>query len=140
MSDLILVDQQCVMDDVEAGGARKAVNGGRAAGDCLRACVATILGLDLHEVPHFVQYLDHPEGTDPHLWYWALLGFCDAHGWRVDYTQGDPPVGLSLASGTSARGHGHVCVAMDGEIVHDPHPARSGLVEIDGWFTFGRKS
>jgi len=27
----------------------------------------------------------------------------------------------------------HAVVAVDGEMVHDPHPSRAGLVEISGW-------
>lgn len=141
VSEMRPVDQQITMDDVAPGDAVAAMNGGREAGDCLRACTATILQLNLDDVPHFVQYVEHPWGTDPHLWYWALVGFCDAHGWRVDWLS-DPdqtPAGWSMASGHSRRGHGHVCVAYDGEIVHDPHPARSGLTSRDGWFTFERR-
>ena len=44
------------MDDVPDGEANKAVNEGHAAGDCMRASVATILGLSLDDVPHFAQY------------------------------------------------------------------------------------
>lgn len=29
-----------------------------------------------------------------------------------------------------ARGVEHSCVALDGEIVHDPHPSRAGLLEL----------
>jgi hypothetical protein len=132
-----VVMMRTVMDDVPAGMASQAVNAGRAAGDCLRAAVATVLNLDPDDVPHFVQYVEHPEGTDSHLWWWALVGFCCAHGWRVDYA-GEAPSGWSLADGVSARGHQHVVVAYDGEIVHDPHPEGGGLASITGWFTFER--
>lgn len=127
-----------LMDDVEGGTAEATVNGGRAAGDCLRACVASLLDLDADDVPHFVQYINHPEGTDSHLWYWALIGFCDAYGWRVGYSP-DQPEGWALADGKSPRGHQHVVVVYDGELVHDPHPKGEGLVETSGWFTFERK-
>lgn len=126
------------MDDVPGGTATDAVNGGRAAGDCLRAAVASVLGADLDDVPHFVQYVEHPAGTDSHLWYWALVGFCAAHGWEVSYTT-EQPEGWALADGMSPRGHMHVVVAYDGKVIHDPHPSGAGLVSTDGWFTFQRR-
>lgn len=123
-----------LMDDVPEGRAADAVNNGHPAGDCLRACVASILGIPPESVPHFAQYIDHPEGTDS-LWWWALVGFCAAEGWTVTVAAkvGGPP-GWSLADGWSPRGHRHVCVAHDGLIVHDPHPSGSGLTAIERWY------
>lgn len=129
---------RALMDHVEGGTATAAVNAGEPAGDCVRACVASLLGLDADGVPHFVQYVEHPAGTDSHLWYWALIGFCDAHGWRVTYSE-DEPSGWALADGTSPRGHQHVVVVHDGRLIHDPHPKGDGLASTTGWFTFERK-
>jgi hypothetical protein len=132
------VRMQTVMDDVPAGQAGEVVNKGRPAGDCLRACVASVLDLDASDVPHFVQYVEHPAGTDSHLWWWALVGFCAAYGWRVGYhaNDGNTPVpeGWALVDGKSQRGHAHVVVCHDGKLVHDPHPSDAWLVRIDGWF------
>lgn len=129
------------MDDVLAGKAEEAVNGGRAAGDCLRACVASVLDLDLDDVPHFVQYIEHPEGSK-NIWYWALVGFCAAYGWKVDYVEkGDEtpaPRGWTFIDGKSPRGHSHVVVGHDGTMVHDPHPSGAGLMGVVGWFTLER--
>lgn len=127
-----------LMDDVPEGKANEAVNLGHPAGDCLRACVASVLDLDPNEVPHFVQYIEHPAGSEM-LWWWALVGFCAWHGWKARYQLGgDPPSGWSLADGLSPRGHAHVCVAYDGEVMHDPHPSRGGLTRIDGWITLSQ--
>lgn len=137
VSTITGVDMQVLMDDVPAGTADTAVNGGHPAGDCLRACVATVLGLPLDEVPHFVQYIEHPAGTDPMLWWWALVGFCHFHGWDATYPDDvfDPPDGWSLANGPSHRGHQHVVVARDGAVVFDPHPSRDGVVMVTGWMS-----
>jgi len=116
-----------------AGTADAAVNGGHPAGDCLRACVASVLGLAMEDVPHFVQYIEHPAGTDKSLWWWALIGFCRAYGWHVTYDGPAAPGGWALADGMSPRGHMHVCVAYAGEVVFDPHPSRGGLTKVDGW-------
>jgi multidrug efflux pump subunit AcrB len=39
------------------------------------------------------------------------------------------PPGYSIAGGPSLRfaGRMHACVALDGIVVHDPHPSREGL-------------
>lgn len=131
------VTMAVVMDDVPPGKASEAVNNGRPAGDCLRACIATVLGYELDNVPHFVQYVEHPAGS-PSLWWWALVGFCHVAGWEIIYEPDafidSLPQGWALAEGLSPRGHQHVCVAWNGEVVHDPHPSRSGLTEITGWY------
>lgn len=129
-----------LMDAVPAGTASQAVNAGHPAGDCLRACVASLLDLDLDAVPHFVQYVEHPAGTDSHLWWWALVGFCSAHGWKIRYAPEPEPApgGWALADGMSPRGHMHVVVACDGIVVHDPHPSGAGLVSVSGWVAFER--
>ncbi len=36
------------------------------------------------------------------------------------------------------RGLLHSCVGLNGEIVHDPHPSRAGLLEITDYMTLTR--
>lgn len=135
------VRMQTVMDGVPAGKATEAVNNGHPAGDCLRACIASVFNLDPDDVPHFVQYVEHPAGTDSHLWWWALVGFGAAHGWRIDYVTNEDdiaPMGWALADGKSQRGHSHVVVCHDRKLLWDPHPSDAWLVAINGWFTLER--
>lgn len=133
------VTMTILMDDVPDGEANKAVNEGHAAGDCMRASVATILGLPLDDVPHFAQYIDHPLGT-PALWWWSLVGFLHWKGWEIEaYDAIDAPMGWSLVDGYSPRGHRHLCVGHDGEVVFDPHPGREGLRTIVGWWAVWKK-
>ena len=129
------VAQTIFMDHVPAGEAEEWVNDGRAeAGDCLRACVASVIELPLESVPHFAQYR---QPADSHLWWWALVGFCFAHGWDVTY-ETEAPEAIAIASGKSVRGHGHVVVVDNGLLVHDPHPSGDGLCEVDGYYAFAR--
>jgi hypothetical protein len=88
-------------------------------GDCLRACVATVLDLSLWEVPDFALF-----GPN---WMWALVMFaeCDFDG-PFDHT------GVWIANGPSPRGVRHSVVYDDTGMVHDPHPTRAGLLSIDG--------
>jgi len=115
-------------------------------GDCLRACVAAILGLERDDVPHFARYgLDDPE-PDHGGWWFALVGFCDLldPSYRVQEVEPDDlPApsssradlfGMYLAGGKSPRGGvSHVVVARGGQTIWDPHPSRAG---IDGEPTY----
>jgi len=103
-------------------------------GNCYPACVATLLDLDLADVPHVHQM--HPEPTA------ALeesLRFLRKHGytelcfewapWLNQYAPGS----LAIFGGQSPRGDwSHAVVgeitATGWRMVHDPHPSRDGLV------------
>lgn len=100
-------------------------------GNCFQACVASIFELDLECVPHFCA--DQTDGR----WFLAFDEWC-----RKNY--GLQPIllrypftphgvffgeGYAIRSGHSARGCLHSVVVLDGNVVHDPHPDRSGLLD-----------
>lgn len=111
-------------------------------GDCLRACVAAILGLERDQVPHFARYgLDDPE-PDHGGWWFALVGFCALLEPAYEIRQVEPDevpapsssradlFGMYLAIGPSPRGRvSHVVVARGGQTIWDPHPSRAGIGE-----------
>ena len=112
---------------------------GDDAGNCLQACVASLLGLPLEDVPNFAAV---PEGgTDGKShWFFAFERWLRDRdlGVSVWYpTRGCDwymaPESLAIASGKSPRGdfqHSVVVRVTDGaepELVHDPHPSRAGL-------------
>jgi hypothetical protein len=111
-------------------------------GNCWQACVASLLGLPLADVPHFVH--EFHAGYSPN-WWTATQDFVADHrpGWELrcltatfpvytaDYraTGAAPP--YVILSGDSPRGlcqHAVIADAVTGEIVHDPHPSRAGLL------------
>lgn len=99
-------------------------------GDCVRAITASILELESKDVPHFVK--EQP-GSD---WYDTWEAFMISHG--VNPIMITPPwdkppklTGYSLASGPADRGCKHIVIMWNGELAHDPHPSRSGLLEIE---------
>lgn len=100
-------------------------------GDCLMASVASILEVPLAELP--VLGDEHDDGS----WFTVLTDACHKHGHTVVYTENLPayrPSGYHLACGPSPRGNGgHCVVALHGEVVHDPHPSRAGIPQIDRW-------
>ena len=111
-------------------------------GNCFAACVATAVGKALHEVPHFVewgQYLHNgqlrdDEDADRECW-WAMfvgwtmaLGLCPEALRSVHDADADE---LVFVSGLSPRGVAHQVLYRDGELWHDPHPSRAGILSID---------
>lgn len=105
-------------------------------GNCFSACVASILEMPLDDVPFFMT------GDD---WWHKFTVWCTQHGVEPIYVLGyPPPVYLNrpelfrhyILSGHSPRLPGdptklHSTVAFDTEIVHDPHPDRTGLLSRD---------
>jgi hypothetical protein len=98
---------------------------GPEKGNCFSACVASILELPIDDVPQFM--------TSENWWH-GFARWCARQGYLalVDYRVPDEPatLGYSILGGESPRhpGSGHAVVALDGVMVHDPHPDRTGLV------------
>lgn len=97
-------------------------DGDPVPGDCVRACIATILGLELDDVPHFVQLYDCE-------WAAEMQDWCEARGVVAEWRSGwHPTKEPAMLSGPSPRTGRHAVVMQHGEIIHDPHPSRLGLV------------
>jgi hypothetical protein len=104
-------------------------------GNCLAACLATLLELPLDEVPHFAG-----EG-----WQYRLAHWLGAHGlWALRFAPPQPSSlddaaawldetvpGWCIVSGQAPRGLLHATVWQGGELVHDPHPSRDGILDVE---------
>lgn len=103
-------------------------------GDCLKCCLASILGLTYDDVPHFAAM-----GDD---WWTAKTNWLRERGWilgsafwSVDaddptklcgYTQGYWLAGVKSRRTRPDGSHlSHMVVMLDGEIAWDPHPKRA---------------
>ncbi len=123
---MIPVDQQCLHDPARG-----------VFGDCMRACIASLLELPASMVPHFTEM---DENSTNHNWINNTQEFLKLYGfmfievedirwcWR-SRCLGAP---LFMAGGKSPRGDfGHWVIGemtRDGfKMVHDPHPSRDGL-------------
>ena len=107
-------------------------------GDCQRACIASLLELDINEVPHF-----HESGKEDDF-HRSLNQFLGERGLvciAFKFGSGlvfedlvslpDPIDCYHMIYGYSSRGVFHAVVGLNGEVVHDPHPAKEGLLESD---------
>ena len=112
---------------------------GQQAGDCWRACIASILECEIEDFPILENYDDWSD------YYPKVLKVLDAKGWQLvgytieninnpDILQANDTDGYVIAVGKSPRSTpekriNHAVVWKNG-IVHDPHPDNTGLIEI----------
>lgn len=94
-------------------------------GNCLSACLASILELGIEEVPHFAEQAE---------WQESLFKWLARHGLELE-NQNDAPNGLAIAIGYSPREIRHAIVVNNGVMVWDPHPDNNGLVSIQCYWT-----
>ena len=115
---------QTRMHDAEAG----------IAGNCAQAAVASLMGVKLEAVPDFTegQIADTPDTPDTLARYWKRFeSYFAEQGLVAVRLDGNYCFeGYHLASGPSPRGPSHMIVRKSGTVVHDPHPSRDGLLEV----------
>jgi len=99
-------------------------------GNCMAAALASLLECELDQVD-FVMSPDAPDSE----WWLAMEAKLRELGYAyLEFPAGrwSPPAGLHyVAGGLSARGLPHAVIYLDGELAHDPHPDRTGLVRLD---------
>ena len=109
---------------------------GGIEGNCVQACLASVLELPLDAVPNFVTMDDWCGEMEK--WLLKLYGLqplflklrreIEVDDWR--------PFGYHLMGGMGPRGLKHSVVGYRGEIKWDPHPDRGGLVKVEDWTVF----
>ncbi|AXQ68601.1 hypothetical protein HOU00_gp062 [Caulobacter phage CcrPW] len=98
-------------------------------GNCTQAAFASLLGLELDEVPDFNTLHQGDENAGA-FWH-HLHTWCREQGWHLQMRPANQvPNVLYLADGPSPRGVGHFVIMKEGEIYHDPHPSRAGILEV----------
>lgn len=120
---------------------------GNPAGNCLMACIASIMEVPLESFPDL--YEAEEAGEE---WWEVMRTAVRKHRWEITWVR-EPfsktyrlaPMGYAVAGGPSPRerpeldddaGHpGHAVVCLDGKTVHDPHPDNTGLGgPVDSWY------
>lgn len=120
-------------------------------GNCWAAAIASILELPITEVPNFEVLFPHTERTGVQ-WMDLTRSFLFYKGFRYEpydkfkcfhpelipgWNQ-EHIMGLRnrladqyyLVSGPSPRGVNHVTIWQNGRMVHDPHPTREGILDL----------
>ena len=101
-------------------------------GNCLEACFASLTGIPLDEIPHFLN----------ERWFGSYCRWFIERGWELDYWTGGieaAPDGYAIASGPANRGLDHSVIYHGTEFFHDPHPSGDGLESISEWMTLTKK-
>lgn len=110
-------------------------------GNCYTACVASILEVSLEELSeHERLYQEYARAHEERRykerddWFDRLRG----EQWRLGFIpvvipHFYKPKGYAIKSGMGSRGLLHCCVALDGEIVHDPHPSDEKLTTVEDY-------
>lgn len=122
---------------------------GSVRGNCLRACLASILEIDIDSIPFF-------EDMDRE-WHTPFFDFLDDNNLEFEGTGyfgvGRPDKmkefmeyegidGYVIVGGKSPRTWvkgGHAVVYKDGKLIHDPHPSRDGILEMEDYFMIKKK-
>ncbi len=113
---------------------------GVPGGNCLSACIASILQLGIEEVPYFMSNDVNGREWITKLATWLVqfglypvvvtglasgqLGYVAAHLVIKGFA------GVHILQGPTVRGGTHAVVGVGNTIIHDPHPSRAGLVSI----------
>jgi len=101
-------------------------------GNCMAACYASILEVPLSVVPTF-------EDMPIEEWKTALDNWLSKFNLQkvtIDASFEDfVPTGYCLAIGKTVRSKTvlHCAVYKNGQMVHDPHPSKSGLINVECW-------
>ena len=107
-----------------------------ARGNCFSACLASLLEVPIEDVPLFLwesgdgTIFDWSERLDAWL---KPMGLYALHFFSGQRPPRVMPGVLHIMTGISPRGRPHAVIGLGGEIVHDPHPDRSGLISCDGF-------
>lgn len=111
-------------------------------GNCLAACISTLMGLSLEEVPNVETLFDIDDSRSsfqdetPPLWGVVLDAFISSKGfvWREatkDEVENPPLNKVFLCIGKSLDGStNHAVLYKNGSLFFDPNPYRKGLSKI----------
>lgn len=109
-------------------------------GNCLAACIASLLELPITEVPNVEVLFD---ADNPTFYYSTLQIWLKSKGYQIKEDnrfkifhwggaiEPETTDKYYLVTGVSPRGVKHVCIYKNGKLVHDPHPSQEGLMMLE---------
>ncbi len=97
-------------------------------GNCLAACVATLLGYDLEALPVGCTMRSYLESFRQ-------------RGYEIKQVEGEPPhddnvyvTSFEVAPCHNPQGIGHAVLTKNGKIIHDPSPRKLKLTRIRAYY------
>lgn len=113
---------------------------GAMPGNCMSACIASILEIDLQEIPHFRLL----EQQTSRCWNAILNDWLEPRGLAFLLMPAVPAMrhqlmfcpSYHMMLGNGPRGHRHGVVGLKGQLAHDPHPDGTGLLDVDYFGVF----
>lgn len=111
----------------------------RRKGNCVAACIATIVRRPLELVPHVIEFgIAYGDNDDVGVhnggahWWAMTLGYLAGCGlWVEEIALEDAEPGeVLLVAGMSPRGVMHQVIYRGRQLWHDPHPSRAGLLDV----------
>lgn len=89
-------------------------------GNCLQACIATILGKKLDDIPNFMLFEKH--------WWSSFVMYLGLHGYSPDFINNEPPPNdgkkyiVSLKFKRHSKGITHAVIMKNRNVTFDPFP------------------
>ena len=107
-------------------------------GTCFRACLASILEMDIDMLPRFEHF-----GI---IWLWVLFFWLKKNGYILkgigkpgDIKKHNGIDGYVIVFGLSDRGTKHAVIYKDYELYHDPHSDNTGLLIDRGFYIIEKR-
>lgn len=99
-------------------------------GDCWAACISSLTEIPIEELPD----VNDPKNSEwPSYWY-TMWNFLKDRGFSLyceNVNQFVGNNGYCIACGKSPRGDFNHAVIWNDGIIHDPHPDKTGILNID---------
>jgi len=102
------------------------------SGNCVPACIATAFGMKLEDVPHFLK-ANNANWVEPfEVWLQSLTGFMPfftpvKRALQIVLAMKNMPY---FVIGEVGKSEYHMCLAQNGNLIHDPNPAGSGIRKV----------
>lgn len=98
---------------------------GKQNGNCMTAALASLLEMDLPDIPAF-------ENMEDDVWFDAVVDWLNDLGFQLlQWNEKVALKGYYIANGITSRGFAHSVVYKGEKMAHDPHYLREGLKEIE---------
>lgn len=128
-------------------------------GNCMQAVAASLLNLELEQVPHFRLYdTESNRGKIHGSWFNVFVHFFRSMGyefeyylreWKKEELKEEHSINGYFYAGVESKTFENVkhavIINLDGVVVHDPNPNKAWLninvlesKELDGWYCFSK--